>query len=1370
MAFLKSTDWMRLHMNVSRPTGSEDEASNGEYLRLLRQRLLKHAGENDLSDFKELRNSLKELAPCHSITDKEINDRLRELLGVSEKMLGIPGADQQMSVETGAMFMLQMFHDSIYSNGFFGTNSDQRNQLCTVFDPVCVTSELINRSYEQCRFLLKVLEGSLDIGFLFTPQAKNSRESFGFGNIEEPDPMLEVQWGLVVDKSPFDLKLLDSSELDLKLLDWNSLTTARRREINFDFSYRQETVPVRREETQNGHSSLDVSWLYTKLKNALKMNGLVDVDSNQFYENLKSMLESHKSDQEIEEDLLGFLGMSNVIFVREVISSRKSLISAFKMLYSEPIAPTTNGMKFQLPSVKPVINVLDRRKQQCAIGQSIVVQTEEEKQMQKLLRKVEKKAAKEYSKEQKQEGNRIGFTDFERMKYEREQALINAMYAPLFQQENSEKDVSKPIQYEYVFDSYSEAKQSAAFVSGHKIILPEGFSRKDDKKWEEVSIPASAKPQANIIERFPLISVSTLDEIGQKCFAGIERLNQIQSIVFNTAYNTMENMLVCAPTGAGKTNIAMLTVAKVIKDHSSAEGSVRKDKFKIIYVAPMKALASEMTDSFSRRLKPFNIKVRELTGDMQLTRQEIIDTQMIVTTPEKWDVVTRKSSEDTNAHLIRLVRLLIIDEVHLLQSDRGPVLEALVARTIRHVEASQQMTRIIGLSATLPSYVDVALFLGVSLNKGMFFFDNRFRPVPLELAFVGCKAMQSGQQRADMDEVCYDKVKTKVEDGHQVMVFVHSRNATHKLAQWLRDESCKQGQSLIFAQDSDGPELSKAVNKTRNKALRELLPCGFAIHHAGMLRQDRNLVEKTFRDGFVKVLVCTSTLAWGVNLPAHAVVIRGTEVYDSARGEFVDVSMLDVMQIFGRAGRPQYDTSGFACILTSHDKLSHYLSMLTHQYPIESNFEKYLADNLNAEIVSRTVTTVDEAVEWLNYTYLVVRMQREPLAYGLRKTDLQEDPTLINHRRKLVMNAVAKLICAKMIKYDEESEELDATDLGHTASFYYIKYVTIEIFNDQIREDLENDAIMSMICHAQEFDQLRVREEEINELMDLKKRACRLKVPGGVDTTLGKVNILLQSYLSNYRLESFSLISDSMYVVQNIVRMARGLFDYTIKSGWAHLAHKLLILSKMFEVQMWEHQSPVRQFHAKELDYDTLRYLDTNSSLSAENLRDDGFTSKDIGHLVRNQTKGPLIKKYAHMLPWLQVTSYAQPVAKTYLRKGVDGREKEITMSAVKVFLEIKPDFTWNDQYHGRTQIFWIWIQEHDATRIKHYEQLVLTKKQVVEKEVRKMKFHFPASFSDGRALQVPSHYILHVDSDRWLGCDIDEDVICKELIEEHGE
>ena len=106
---------------------------------------------------------------------------------------------------------------------------------------------------------------------------------------------------------------------------------------------------------------------------------------------------------------------------------------------------------------------------------------------------------------------------------------------------------------------------------------------------------------------------------------------------------------------------------------------------------------------------------------------------------------------------------------------------------------------------------------------------------------------------------------------------------------------------------------------------------------------------------FLQVLVCTATLAWGVNLPAHAVVIKGTEIYDAKRGGFVDVGILDVLQIFGRAGRPQFDTSGHGTIITTHDKLSHYLSLLTNQFPIESNFvgktiKKILSDFRNHNI------------------------------------------------------------------------------------------------------------------------------------------------------------------------------------------------------------------------------------------------------------------------------------------------------------------------------------------------------------------------------------------------------------------------------------
>lgn len=79
--------------------------------------------------------------------------------------------------------------------------------------------------------------------------------------------------------------------------------------------------------------------------------------------------------------------------------------------------------------------------------------------------------------------------------------------------------------------------------------------------------------------------------------------------------------------------------------------------------------------------------------------------------------------------------------------------------------------------------------------------------------------------------------------------------------------------------------------------------------------------------------------------------LQGTEIYDAKHGAFIDLSILDVLQIFGRAGRPQFDSSGHGTIITTHSKLSHYLSLLTNQFPIESNFIAHLADNLNAEVI-----------------------------------------------------------------------------------------------------------------------------------------------------------------------------------------------------------------------------------------------------------------------------------------------------------------------------------------------------------------------------------------------------------------------------------
>jgi len=292
-------------------------------------------------------------------------------------------------------------------------------------------------------------------------------------------------------------------------------------------------------------------------------------------------------------------------------------------------------------------------------------------------------------------------------------------------------------------------------------------------------------------------------------------------------------MLVAAPTGAGKTNIAMLAVLNTILKYYDPETKyLDRDQFKIIYVAPMKALAAEIVRKFSERLGELGVSVKEYTGDMQLTKSEIAQTQMIVTTPEKWDVVTRKTTGDTE--LVQKVRLLIIDEVHLLHDDRGSVIESIVARTQRQVEMTQSMIRIIGLSATLPNYVDVAEFLKVNLYRGMFYFDDGFRPVPLGQTFIGVKGNpNSNIVRTKMDNICFEKVIELVKQDKQVMIFVHSRKETVKTAQKLREYATNEGVMGLFdMKDSDEHfACLKEVQKSRNNELKDLYTSGLAFHN-----------------------------------------------------------------------------------------------------------------------------------------------------------------------------------------------------------------------------------------------------------------------------------------------------------------------------------------------------------------------------------------------------------------------------------------------------------------------------------------------------------------------------------------------------------
>jgi pre-mRNA-splicing helicase BRR2 len=667
-----------------------------------------------------------------------------------------------------------------------------------------------------------------------------------------------------------------------------------------------------------------------------------------------------------------------------------------------------------------------------------------------------------------------------------------------------------------------EFEQGSRLNSAKKCELPEGSTRVQQKGFEEVNVPGLKPAPVGADEK--LKRIADLPDWMQPAFKNHKELNRIQSRVYNTAINTPNNMLVCAPTGAGKTNIAMLSVLHVLMNNRDEDGSFNLDGFKIVYIAPMKSLVQEMVQTFSQRLELFGIKVKELSGDNQLTKQQIDETQIIVTTPEKWDIVTRKSGDRTYTQLVRLV---IIDEIHLLHDSRGPVLESIVARTLRQIEANQEHVRLVGLSATLPNYRDVARFIRVDPDKGLFFFDGSYRPVPLQQTYIGVTERKPLKRFNLMNEICYDKVMEHA-GKNQILVFVHTRKDTAKTARAIRDMALENDElSRFLKEDSSREILQTEAENVKSAELQDLLPYGFAMHHAGMTRTDRTLVEDLFADNHIQVLVCTATLAWGVNLPAHTVIIKGTQIYNPEKGAWVELSPLDVMQMMGRAGRPQYDAAGEGIIITTHNELQFYLSLLNQQLPIESQFVAALPDMLNAELVLGTIRNIDEAAHWLGYTYLYTRMLGNPRLYGVLDEDPQ-DPSMLQRRVDMVHSAALMLDKHNLIKYDRRSGVLQATDLGRVASHFYITHKTMNVFNSYLKPTTSDIELFRIFALADEFKYLVVREEEKLELQKLLDRVP-IPVKESLDEPIAKVNVLLQAYISRLKMDGFALGSDMVY-------------------------------------------------------------------------------------------------------------------------------------------------------------------------------------------------------------------------------------------------
>ncbi|KAJ0170074.1 hypothetical protein K1T71_014680 [Dendrolimus kikuchii] len=869
------------------------------------------------------------------------------------------------------------------------------------------------------------------------------------------------------------------------------------------------------------------------------------------------------------------------------------------------------------------------------------------------------------------------------------------------------------------------------FMANKRCQLPPGSFRKQRKGYEEVHVPA-LKPKP-FEEEETLVPIEKLPKYVQPAFDGFKTLNRIQSRISKAALETDENLLVCAPTGAGKTNVALLCILREVGKHVNDDGTVNANDFKIIYVAPMRSLVQEMVGNFSKRLSAYNMKVSELTGDHQLTREQIEATQVIVCTPEKWDIITRKGGERS---FTNLVRLIIIDEIHLLHDERGPVLEALVARTLRTVEQSQEAVRLVGLSATLPNFTDVAAFLRVKPENGLFYFDNSFRPVALEQQYIGVTEKKALKRFQVMNDIVYEKTMEHA-GRNQILVFVHSRKETGKTARAIRD-MCLEKDTLgqFLREGSASMEVLRTeAEQVKNPELRELLPYGFAIHHAGMSRVDRTLVEDLFADRHIQVLVSTATLAWGVNLPAHTVIVKGTQVYSPEKGRWTELGALDVLQMLGRAGRPQYDTKGEGILITNHSELQYYLSLLNQQLPIESQLVGKLPDMLNAEIVLGSIQSVRDAVTWLGYTYLYIRMLRQPALYGISPEKMEEDNLLELHRADLIHTAANLLDKAGLIKYERKSGHFQPTELGRIASHFYCTYETMQTYNQLLKPTLGEIELFRVFSLSGEFKHIAVREEEKLELHKLMERVP-IPIKESIEEPSAKINVLLQAYISQLKLEGFALMADMVYVTQSAARLLRAIFEIVLHRGWAQLVDKTLALCKMVDRRMWQSMSPLRQF--RKMPEEVVKKLE-KKNFPWEKLYELG--PNEIGELVRAPKLGKMIHKYVHQFPKLELATHIQP----------------ITRSTLRVELTITPDFHWDEKIHGQSEAFWILVEDVDSETVLHHEYFLLKEKYC--KDEHQVKLFVPI-FEP-----LPPQYFLRVVSDRWIAAETQLPVSFRHLI-----
>ena len=376
-----------------------------------------------------------------------------------------------------------------------------------------------------------------------------------------------------------------------------------------------------------------------------------------------------------------------------------------------------------------------------------------------------------------------------------------------------------------------------------------------------------------------------------------------------------ENIVLASPTASGKTLMAELCALKhVLNNHG-----------KVIYLSPLRALASEKFDEFQkytiiRKADGRHISVGISTGDFDSADSWLERYDIIITTNEKADSLLRHRAKWMDS-----VSLVVADEIHLLNdAERGPTLEIVLARLMQinpHIQ-------ILALSATINNVDEIAGWLNAR------HIVTEWRPIDLKEGVLlqaevqykdgGSRALEQ-ETRQSVINIVLDTIK----NGGQALIFTSTRrnavSAAKNVANHIDKELYPKSGSKLVKQS-----LEKKIKKTLYEEARKILETGertqiseelsqlvshgTAYHHAGLSGAHRKIIEDAFKNRKIKVLTATPTLAWGVNLPARTVIIQDYRRFEAGLGNY-PISVLDYKQMAGRAGRPKYDKFGESVLI-----------------------------------------------------------------------------------------------------------------------------------------------------------------------------------------------------------------------------------------------------------------------------------------------------------------------------------------------------------------------------------------------------------------------------------------------------------------------